>query len=93
MAVSLITLRATWCRCLVTFKESRGGGYQDCCKRSKLLFSALFYQVCMSLRGKKPCTLQIHSFSCPMEMLKYLQNWENIHLVLSFNSITDAEER
>lgn len=41
--------------------------------------------------GKKPYILKIHSFSCLVHMLKYLQNWEIIHLVLSFNSITDAE--
>lgn len=83
MAVSLINLRATRCRGLVTFKGSQSGGYQDCCKRSKLLFSALFYQVYMSLRGKKtPCILQIHSFLCLTDVLKYLQNWETIHTCL-----------
>lgn len=36
--------------------------------------------------------LQIHIFSCLVDMLKYLQNWETIHCVFSSDSITDVEE-
>lgn len=53
------------CRDLVTFEASQGGGYQDCRKRNILLFSALFYQVYVSLRGNKTLYFANSQFFMP----------------------------